>query len=112
LKILSIIGAAGMFFATASAAQQAPESTAKQMQFLADCDKTEKIVAKIINGFGEKPIVDARAGVLDNKGNVITGYLIITGNSDTETFSVTINFDDGHTCILTFGDNIAPYTGQ
>lgn len=109
MKILSTISAVAVFFATSVAAQQAPDNTAKKVQFLADCDKTEKIIAEIINDFGEKPIVDARAGVFDSKGQLVTGYLVITGNSDKATYSITINFDDGYTCILTFGDEIAPY---
>lgn len=110
MKIISTIGAAALFLTMPAAAQQSPESTAKQMQFVADCDLTEKVINNVVSNFGEKPIVDARGVVINSKGELLTGYTVITGNSNTATYSVTLNLDNGYTCIVMFGDEIAPYT--
>lgn len=106
MKIISTIGAA-LLLTTSAAAQ---ESTAKRMQFLADCDLTEKIITELVENFNEKPMVDARGAVMNSNGKLVTGYTVITGNSDTSTYTVTLGLDNGYTCILNFGNNLAPYS--
>lgn len=101
--------AATVLLSNAVAAQQEPSNTVKKLSFVANCDQTKKVISNLTTVFNEKPIVDGQGAVLLANGELLQGYTVITGNSETASYSVTMNFDNGYTCILTFGKQIAPY---
>lgn len=57
--------------------------------------------------------VSANTLVLSEVNEIpVIGVLAMLVNQDTGTFSISITFDDGVSCLLTSGTDFAPYSGQ
>lgn len=80
------------------------------------CIETEDAISNLSKNHQETPLATGVGTVqyFDNQQQIETnaGMFTFWVNQDAGTFTVTMSFQDGITCLLTEGNNFEPYTGD
>ena len=91
----------------------------RPMLMFGQCTETAPYVQMLETGYGERAVLEGNGFIqLPNQdptakdNTVVNGFMTISTNFDTGTFTVSITFADGISCLLIDGTEFVPFGSQ
>lgn len=99
----------GLFATLAQAQEEPKKDEVLTLPTTFECDTTEKLFSQIYEKYGEKPVASGKTVVYASRTKEISkadmGFWV---NPKTLTWTITVSFADGISCISSSGSTLTP----
>lgn len=91
-------------------AQQTEETPLRPLlPVVLECEKTEVLFDKLIQEYGEEPMMIGHGVVVLLNRDLKEGLMGLWFNKDTTSYTITSTFEEGLSCYVLLGNGLKPY---